>query len=242
MSEYRHINHYKCTTATVRDCKCQAKCQTPGYNYICEPEQSDNVGQQINVQEVSLSPDTRNISIGQAGKMATWPSLQHNWPWQSQSYRAIDTCETISIKYPLLLQRFSQELQTLIARVYQQNREKVLCECNVALEFSHNYIKLSTCYIELTSLLLYKINYVIVKIVIPCFHRPSLLSRFLMGQHIALEIPELLALQKLQGHSWTSTDVQAHVIARWLQYKVQIQLYPIASQLCTKMLLHICIY
>ena len=42
------------------------------------------------------------------------------------------------------------------------------------------YIKVSTFYIELTSLLLYKINYVIVKTVTPCFHKPSLLSRSLV--------------------------------------------------------------
>ena len=40
---------------------------------------------------------------------------------------------------------------------------------------SHNYIKLSTCYIELTSLLLHKNNYMIVKITTHCFHRPSLI-------------------------------------------------------------------
>ena len=40
----------------------------------------------------------------------------------------------------------------------------------------HNYIKLSTCYIELPSSLLNKNNYGIVKIVTHCFHRPSFLS------------------------------------------------------------------
>ena len=57
----------------------------------------------INVQEVSLQPDTRNISIGQSGKMATWPPLQHNWPWPIAMYRSIDSCETISIECHLLL-------------------------------------------------------------------------------------------------------------------------------------------
>ena len=34
----------------------------------------------------------------------------------------------------------------------------------------------STCYIKFASLLLCNIKYVIVKIVTPCFHRPSLLT------------------------------------------------------------------
>ena len=59
---------------------------------------------------------------------------------------------------------------------------------------ANNYIKLSTCYIELTSLLLYKINYAIVKIVTHCFHRPSFLRRSLVGKCIVLEISELLEL------------------------------------------------
>ena len=41
--------------------------------------------------------------------------------------------------------------------------------------------KISTCYIELTSSLVYKFYYVIVKIVTHYFHRPSLLSYSLVG-------------------------------------------------------------
>ena len=74
------------------------------------------------------------ISIGQSSKMATWPPLQHNWPWPIAIYRAIDTREAISIECHLLLQQFSLELETLIVRVDQQNREKVSCKCDVALE------------------------------------------------------------------------------------------------------------
>ena len=45
-----------------------------------------------------------------------------------------------------------------------------------------HHFKLSACYnIQLISLLLYKINHVIVKIVTPCFHKPSLLGRSLVG-------------------------------------------------------------
>ena len=40
----------------------------------------------INVQEVSLKPDTQNISIGQPSKMATWPPLQYDWPWPIAIY------------------------------------------------------------------------------------------------------------------------------------------------------------
>ena len=44
-------------------------------------------------------------------------------------------------------------------------------------------LSLSTCYTELSSLLLCKINYVIVKMVTLCFYWSSLLSRSLVGQH-----------------------------------------------------------
>ena len=47
---------------------------------------------------------------------------------------------------------------------------------------SYNYIKLNTCYIELTSSLVCKIHYVIVKVVTHYFNKPSLLSRSLVGQ------------------------------------------------------------
>ena len=42
-----------------------------------------------------------------------------------------------------------------------------------------HYFKLSTCCIQLSSLLLFKINHGIVKIVTPYFHRPGLLGRSL---------------------------------------------------------------
>ena len=57
----------------------------------------------INVQEVSLKPDTRNISIRQSSKMAVWPPLQHDWPWPIAIYQAIDTRETILYECHLLL-------------------------------------------------------------------------------------------------------------------------------------------
>ena len=97
-------------------------------------KQSDNVGQQMNIQEVSLLPHIHNISISQSSK---WQNGIHcSTIDHGQSIdQAIDTHETISIKYRLLLQRFCLELQMLIARVNQQNREKVSCEYDIALQW-----------------------------------------------------------------------------------------------------------
>ena len=51
---------------------------------------------------------TRNVPIRQSSKMAMWLLLQHDYPRLILIYRAINTHETVTIKYHLLLVIFSR--------------------------------------------------------------------------------------------------------------------------------------